>query len=104
MGELIRVCKPEGRLLATVSASMGNDWYHEPSRGWCFSEKTLRRIFRLRGDVASNFEDRQRIMTLMKSEDNGLQERLASFYFKSGDNGMPWGRWDPQYLPVGVVR
>ena len=27
---------------------------------------------------------------------------LADFYFRSGDNGMPWGNWDPQYMPVGV--
>jgi SAM-dependent methyltransferase len=34
----------------------------------------------------------------------GLKEHLASFYFLSGNNGMPWGKWDPQYFPVGVTK
>ena len=33
-----------------------------------------------------------------------LRDNLASFYFRSGDNGMPWGKWDPQYQPVGVCK
>jgi len=33
-----------------------------------------------------------------------LRDHLAEFYFLSGDNGMPWGKWDPQYQPVGVCK
>jgi hypothetical protein len=33
-----------------------------------------------------------------------LRENLASFYFRSGENGMPWGKWDPQYQSVGVLK
>lgn len=29
---------------------------------------------------------------------------LAEFYCRSGDNGMPWGKWDPGYEPVGILR
>ncbi len=33
-----------------------------------------------------------------------LHDNLADSYFKSGNNGMPWGIWDPQYQPVGVCK
>ncbi len=33
-----------------------------------------------------------------------LKNNLADFYFKSDRNGMPWGRWDPKYQSVGVVK
>ena len=33
-----------------------------------------------------------------------LRGKLADFYYQSGKNGMPWGKWDPQYQPVGVVK
>jgi hypothetical protein len=33
-----------------------------------------------------------------------LKNNLASFYFKSGENGMPWGEWNPEYQPVGVCK
>ncbi len=33
-----------------------------------------------------------------------LYNNLAPAYFRSGNNGMPWGVWDPQYQPVGIVK
>ena len=33
-----------------------------------------------------------------------VRDNLARFYFQSGDNGMPWGKWDPQYQSVGVRK
>jgi hypothetical protein len=33
-----------------------------------------------------------------------LRDNLASFYGRSGENGMPWGVWDPRYQPVGVCK
>jgi len=104
VNELLRVCKPGGKLAITVSATEGEDWHHDPSKGWCFSEQTLKRIFQLDDSVESNCDRAGEIMQLLKSDNNGLQERLASFYFKSGDNGMPWGKWNPEYIPVGIVR
>ena len=37
-------------------------------------------------------------------DDGAKLGRLAAFYARSGDNGMPWGKWDPQYQPVGVCK
>ena len=50
IAELLRVLRPGGRLVATVGASKTEDWFHEPSRGWCFTEDTLRSAFDLSAD------------------------------------------------------
>jgi SAM-dependent methyltransferase len=102
--EMLRVTRPGGILAVTVSASVAEDWFHEPSKGWCYSEGTLKKLFGLPASASSNFSHREALLAAFRKEDNELHRRLASFYYQSGDNGMPWGKWDPQYLPVGVVR
>jgi SAM-dependent methyltransferase len=101
--ELLRVVKPGGKLLATLGASRADDWFHEPSQGWCYSETTMREIFKIGYDTQSNYADYDVLMGQLISNQE-LKNNLASFYFKSGDNGMPWGKWDPKYLPVGVCK
>ncbi len=102
--EIMRVTKPGGKLTITVSASQEEDWFHEPSKGWCYSDPGLRKLFRLSPDVPSNYSKKEEYYRKFSVEDNELHKRLAPFYFKSGDNGMPWGKWDPQYQPVGLVK
>lgn len=99
--ELRRVLKPGGLLLVTMAVAEGEDWFHEPSGGWCLSEATLRRAFELPDDSPANFDDYDNIMEDFRGNEE-LQKRLAPAYFDSGDNGMPWGKWDPKYLPVGI--
>ena len=43
--ELERVLKPGGFMAVTMAASKDKDWFHEPSKGWCYTERTFRRIF-----------------------------------------------------------
>ena len=101
--ELMRVLRPSGTLLATLSASRDDDWYHEPSKGWCLTESTLRNDFRMPADTSTNFHEYDLFFSeLRKSQ--VLQEQLAPMYFESGESGMPWGVWDPQYQPVGLRR
>jgi len=103
VAELMRVLRPGGRLVATLGAARDADWYHTPSQGWCYTEGTLRRIFSLSPDAPSNYDQYdERFAELRECAD--LRDNLAPFYFRSGDNGMPWGRWDPQYQSVGVVK
>ncbi len=103
VGELMRVLKPGGILLATLGASRDQDWFHEPSKGWCYSDGTLRRIFSLPAQAPSNYSRYDELFTALKNCAE-LRDNLAGFYSQSGDNGMPWGKWDPQYQPVGVCK
>jgi ubiquinone/menaquinone biosynthesis C-methylase UbiE len=101
--ELMRVIKPGGKLIATLGASKEQDWYHEPSGGWCYTEHSLREIFDLTDQTTSNYERYDEYFELLK-EGEELRANLADFYYRSGDNGMPWGVWDPKYQPVGIVK
>ncbi|MFZ5807996.1 MAG: methyltransferase domain-containing protein [Chloroflexota bacterium] len=103
VAELLRVIKPGGLLLATLGASREQDWFHQPSQGWCYSEMTLRRAFDLPQAVPSNYARYDQLFEQLRNCTE-LKENLARFYFRSGDNGMPWGVWDPQYQSVGVVK
>lgn len=103
VAELLRVLKPGGALLATLGAAKGEDWFHEPSQGWCYSEATLRRIFDIPKDVQSNFDQYDQLFDALR-DNRELKKNLASFYFRSGNNGMPWGEWDPKYQPVGIAK
>ncbi len=101
--ELTRVLKPGGVLLATLGAAREQDWYHTPSAGWNYTAGSLRKIFDLPADTPDNYARYDELFQALK-DCAELRERLARFYFKSGDNGMPWGKWDPQYQPVGVCK
>jgi len=101
--ELMRVIKPGGKLVATLGAAKGQDWLHEPSKGWCYTEGTVRDIFELPNVCPSNYNRYDELFDALKNCAE-LRDNLADFYFKSGNNGMPWGIWKPQYQPVGVVK
>jgi SAM-dependent methyltransferase len=101
--ELMRVLKPGGVLLATLTAGKDQDWWHEASSGWCYTDHTLRQLFDLSPDTPSNYERYDELFAALKNCAE-LRDNLASFYFRSGDKGMPGGVWDPQYQPVGVCK
>ena len=99
IAEVERICKPGARWAVTTSASVTSDtWFHEPSQGYCFSTSALHNIFSATSDKKPNLSD------LMKkySHCSYLKNNLSEFYYKSGRNGMPWGQWDPKYIPVGI--
>lgn len=102
--EILRVTKHSGRIAVTVSASQSDDWFHKPSKGWCYSEASIKKLFRLSQTVSSNFHQKDELFEELRKEGNELHKRLAPFYYKSGDNGMPWGKWDPKYQPVGILK
>ncbi|MBW8010243.1 MAG: class I SAM-dependent methyltransferase [Chloroflexi bacterium] len=103
VAELLRVLKPGGKFLATLGAGRDEDWFHELSGGWNYSEASLREIFELDEGVPSNYEQYDELFTDLQ-DCAELRENLASFYFLSENNGMPWGKWDPKYIPVGVCK
>jgi SAM-dependent methyltransferase len=101
--ELMRVLKPGGLLLATLTAGKDQDWWHTASSGWCYTDQTLRRLFDLASDVPSNYDRYDELFEGLKNCAE-LRDHLASFYFNSDDKGLPGGVWDPQYQPVGVCK
>ncbi len=103
VAELLRVLKPGGVLLATLCAAHDQDWYHQPSQGWCYTEASLRSLFDLTATTPSNYDHYDEFFTALV-QNTELRDHLAAFYNNSGENGMPWGKWDPQYQPVGVCK
>jgi SAM-dependent methyltransferase len=103
VAELMRVLKPGGVLLATLCAGRDQDWFHEPSAGWCYTDASLKRLFGLPDDTPSNYARYDELFEALR-DCSELRDHLAAFYARSGDNGMPWGKWDPQYQPVGVCK
>jgi SAM-dependent methyltransferase len=103
VAEIMRKIKPGGKLLATLCAGQGKDWFHEASQGWCYTDTTLRRLFDLPKDTPSNYDRHDELFTSLRNCAE-LRDSLAKIYFQSGDNGMPWGKWNPQYQPVGVCK
>lgn len=103
VAEIMRKLKPGGKLLATLCAGKDKDWFHEASQGWCYTDATLLRLFDLTEDTPSNYARYDELLNALKHSAE-LRDKLAKIYFQSGDNGMPWGKWDPQYQPVGVCK
>ena len=103
VNELLRIFKPGAPLLATLTAGYPQDWWHMPSSGWCYTDTSLMRLFQLPMDTPSNYA---RFNDLLAEiiDCTELRDGLARFYYQTGDNGMPWGRWEPQYPPVGVCK
>ena len=104
MAELDRVLKPGAPALITTSASGADDWFHEQSHGWAYSEETSRRVFLGQDESCeSNFDQYETLMEQLRNSEK-LKSRLHASYFKSGNNGMPWGIWDPKYYPLGISK
>ena len=100
--EFRRVLRRGKKMFVTTSAAKDKDWFHTPSRGWCFVEQTIRSLFELSSETPSNWSMYDVLLSQFKAS-RELRQRLAARYRRSGQNGMPWGVWDPKYLPVGII-
>jgi len=103
VNELMRVLKPGGKLVATLCAGKDNDWFHEPSKGWCYTDSTLRKLFKLPAETTSNYNKYDQLMVSLK-QSKELFDNLSASYRLSWKNGLPGGKWDLQYQPVGIVK
>jgi len=101
--ELHRVLKPGGKMIMTLPASENQDWFFEPAYSWCFSDSTIRYIFDLADETPSNFDQYQKYFEEIKNSSE-LKRSISWRYYFSRNSGMPSGRWNPQYLPVGIVK
>ena len=80
VAELLRVLRPGGLLLATLGAAREQDWFHEPSHGWNYTEASLRQLFELSPAASSNYARFDELFNALK-ECAELRTGLASFYF-----------------------
>jgi SAM-dependent methyltransferase len=101
--EILRVLKPGGALIATLTAGRDHDWWHAPSSGWCYTDASLRKLFDLPPGTPSNYDQYDELFEQLRNCSE-LRDNLASFYYRSDAKGMPQGLWDPQYQPVGVYK
>jgi 2-polyprenyl-3-methyl-5-hydroxy-6-metoxy-1,4-benzoquinol methylase len=98
LAEIQRMVRSDGYWAVTTSATEQLDtWYHEQSLGYCFSKSDIESLFNASSQSSVKPAE---IMHLYKKSQY-LKENLAFHYRLSGNNGMPWGRWDPLYMPVG---
>lgn len=101
VSEINRSLKQGGAWAVTTSGTeQVKTWYHEPSKGQCFSEDDFERLFDATLDGELDAEN----AIIKYRESNYLKRNLSYFYKKSGDNGMPFGEWDPKYIPVGLYH
>lgn len=100
MNEIRRVLKPNAKWAITTSGThKKTTWLHKSSQGYCFSEDDFKKYFSASRKEGTNPE----IILIKYVNCDYLKSNLAQFYFKSDKNGMPWGRWDPKYIPVGIT-
>ncbi|MBZ0220843.1 MAG: methyltransferase domain-containing protein [Candidatus Methylomirabilis sp.] len=100
--EFTRVLKKGSAMAITISAARDADWYFKPCEGWCLSAGTIRDLFGM-GDCPSNFERYDELFTKLKRS-REIEARISRHYKMSGENGLPWGVYDPKYQPVGVFK
>lgn len=101
LNEIGRVLKPKSCMAVTTSATVNNKtWFHEPSQGNCFSSKDLSGLFNAKDQSELPAE----VIMEKYEKSTYLHNNLPKFYYKSGNNGMPWGEWKPSYIPVGIWR
>lgn len=103
VNDLSRVLKPDGSMHITISAVNRGQDFHEPSHSWLLDEKGIIEAYGLKAPCISNFEDFENIYAALH-DSKYLKRWLSSFYYSGGNNGMPWGEWNPQYQPIGVLK
>lgn len=103
VAEFERISKKGGFMALTLSAARDEDWYSENAKGWCFTAASLQDLFGMKTNDIFGPQDYDLVMAELQASQE-LEKRLASLYFISGTNGMPWGIWDPKYVPVGILK
>lgn len=99
LNEIRRVLKPGAKWAITTSGTEKElTWLHEPSKGYCFSSLDLEKRF---AATSAKYQVAGEILEKYRVNDY-LKEHLADFYKNNEKFGMPWGIWDPKYIPVGL--
>jgi ubiquinone/menaquinone biosynthesis C-methylase UbiE len=100
--EVERVTRPGGFCLHTTSAIKKGRSFHAPSHSHLMDDAELARTYGL-DTYESNWSDWDALERDFQ-QPRRLARWLSHTYFQSGRNGMPWGVWRPEYLPVGLRK
>ena len=101
MSELRRTAKCGALMLLTISTSpKGGE--HRPSHSWLLTEDEIVKAYSMPDGYITNFAHMAQINQEMQTPSR-MHRWLASSYYRGGDNGMPWGKWAPQYLPMALA-
>ncbi|MEH1983304.1 MAG: methyltransferase domain-containing protein [Nostoc sp.] len=99
--EILRVLKSDARWAVTTSGTENlSTLWHEPSQSNCFSVTDIENLF---GAETLNSQSPENILDKYR-KCSYLKDNLAEFYKQSGKYGMPWGIWEPKYIPFGLSR
>jgi len=101
--ELSRILKSDGKMCLTVSTINSENTFHQPSHSWLLNEQGLVDTYQIKEGYISNFLEYDSINSSIQ-DSKFLKKWLSNMYYRSGDNGMPWGKWDPQYQPVAIFK
>lgn len=101
--EAMRIVRPGGVILHTVSAVLNpGETFHEQSHSWLLDKQGFKEAYLLE-EPWSNYDRFDEIAAQIRNP-GYLKRYLSHSYFQSGRNGMPWGIWKPEYLPVGIRK
>lgn len=99
--EFNRVMKPGAHMIVTTNTAEERDWYHEPSKGWNFTQQTLSKWFGITDNISFDYD---LILKRIKNS-HKLRKRISPFYRYSSQNGLPYAKLeDAKYCPVGIIR
>ncbi|MBI2571787.1 MAG: class I SAM-dependent methyltransferase [Candidatus Schekmanbacteria bacterium] len=101
--EIERVVRPGGLILHTVSAIETGERFHEPSHSFLLDRTQLIRTYELKIDEQPETWPWAQAWQAFQ-QPRYLDRWLSHIYCAGGNNGMPWGIWRPEYLPVGLAR
>jgi len=100
INEMKRVVKKGNPLLITTSGTGKNkDWFHEKTQGWCYTEKSLKKIAGDDSIIQFNYntveENILNSSTWRSRIDPYYSKDSNSEFFRMKMNSLP-------YLPVGI--
>jgi SAM-dependent methyltransferase len=102
IAEAERFLAPGGTMRLTVSGAVGAPAYDDESHSWLLDEAGLLEAYGLVAP-SSDYPCRDAVIAGLCAS-RYLKRWLTAAYFFSDQNGMPWGRWNPTYLPIGICK
>ena len=102
ISEFNRVLKPNSAMFITTSFTNKECVFDKQSKGYLYDEKTLLNIFDL-VNYKSNLSEYSTVYKKMHSC-SFLKKNIPYNYKDNPNCGLPFGVWDPYYLPIGIVK